>query len=129
MAAEKTNKEYLEIILEQTKVNAQNQLTFAGQVSAFMNEQANINTEIKSYLENNVQATKALCEICLKCNVKKFIFSSSSSVYGDQKKFPILEKFETRPKNYYAITKMQCEKIVAKTFSNSKTNFIIFTQS
>ena len=83
-------------------------------------------TNPKSYLENNVQATKALCEICLKCNVKKFIFASSSSVYGDQKKFPILEKFETKPKNYYAITKMQCEKIVAKTFSNSKTNFIIF---
>lgn len=58
MAVEKTNKEYLEIILEQTKLNAQNQLTFAGQVSKFMNEQANINTEIKSYLENNVKTNQ-----------------------------------------------------------------------
>lgn len=48
-----TNKELLQMVLHQTKENAKNQLTFAGKVSAFMNEQTLINAEIKGYLESN----------------------------------------------------------------------------
>jgi UDP-glucuronate 4-epimerase len=80
----------------------------------------------RSYKENNTNATKILCEICKYNNVKKFIFASSSSVYGDQKKFPILENYKKIPKNYYAITKLQCEKIVDRLFSKSMTDYIIF---
>lgn len=80
----------------------------------------------KSYKENNIKATYAICSLSKKYNIKKFIFASSSSVYGDQKKFPILENFKLSPKNYYAITKFQCEKIVKKFFLKSKTDFAIF---
>ena len=55
-----------------------------------------------SYKINNTKATKTLCAVSKKFNVKKFIFASSSSVYGDQKKFPIKESFIKKPKNYYA---------------------------
>lgn len=48
-----TNKELLEIILQQTKENAENQLTFAGKVSKFMNDQNVFNTEVRGYLESN----------------------------------------------------------------------------
>tara|TARA_R110000824_G_scaffold269931_3_gene458399 strand:- start:1795 stop:2130 length:336 start_codon:yes stop_codon:yes gene_type:complete len=55
-----TNKELLEIILEQTKTNAKDQSTFAGQVETFMNEQRRfnntqilLNAEIKGYFESN----------------------------------------------------------------------------
>ena len=50
--------------------------------------------------------------LCKKYKIKKFIFASSSSVYGDQKKFPIKENVKTNPKNYYAKTKLKCEKII-----------------
>ena len=46
-----------------------------------------------SYKINNVNATKTICALSKKFSVKKFIFASSSSVYGDQKKFPIKESF------------------------------------
>ena len=52
----------------------------------------------KSYRLNNIDATKKLFHNYQKYNVKKFIFASSSSVYGDQKKFPIKEEFIKRPK-------------------------------
>lgn len=48
-----TNKELLEIILNQTKENAKNQLNFAGKVSAFMNEQYLFNADVRSHLESN----------------------------------------------------------------------------
>jgi len=80
----------------------------------------------KSYEINNIRATDSLCNICKKYKIKKFIFGSSSSVYGDQKKFPITEDSKLNPKNPYAKTKLYSEKIVAKTFKLSKTKFIIF---
>ena len=43
--------------------------------------------------------------------IKKFIFASSSSVYGDQKKFPTNEKMKVVPKNIYAATKKINEEI------------------
>ncbi len=78
------------------------------------------------YYTNNVKATNSLCILSKKYNIKKFIFGSSSSVYGDQKKFPIKENYKVNPKNPYAKTKLKSEKIVLKYFSKSKTDFIIF---
>ena len=80
----------------------------------------------KSYYANNTNATKTLCKICKDFKIKKFIFGSSSSVYGDQKNFPILENAKLNPKNVYAKTKLRSEVIVNKTFFKSRTNFIIF---
>lgn len=57
---QQTNKELLNIISEQVKENAVNQLNFAGQMSTFVNEQklfnnqqTLINSELKGYLESN----------------------------------------------------------------------------
>lgn len=80
----------------------------------------------KSYYTNNVKATKNLCLIAKNYKISKFIFGSSSSVYGDQKKFPIKENFTLKPKNVYAKTKRLSEKLVFKTFSKIKVNFLIF---
>ena len=79
-----------------------------------------------SYKINNTKATKTICAVSKKFNVKKFIFASSSSVYGDQKKFPIKESFIKKPKNYYAKTKLICEEMIKKTFLFSNTKFLIF---
>ena len=80
----------------------------------------------QSYYKNNVLATKNLVKIAKELNIKKFVFASSSSVYGDQKKFPIKENFKLNPKNPYAITKLKSEKIIKKKFIKTKIEFIIF---
>ena len=59
-------------------------------------------------------------------SIKKFILGSSSSIYGDQKNFPIMENTKPNPKNVYAKTKLKSEKIVNRTFAKSKINFTIF---
>jgi UDP-glucuronate 4-epimerase len=77
----------------------------------------------KSYKENNIIATNNLIKIVNRTNIKRFIFSSSSSVYGDQIKFPIAENAKLNPKNYYAVTKKICEQ---KIKSSLKIPYIIF---
>jgi len=43
------------------------------------------------------------------CGVRKFIFASSSSVYGDTPTLPKLEEMALNPLSPYAITKVTCE--------------------
>ncbi len=73
----------------------------------------------ESYRKNNINATKSLVQLISRNNIKKFIFCSSSSVYGDHKRYPIKENFKLKPINYYAKTKIECEKIVKKILKNS----------
>jgi len=79
-----------------------------------------------SYRKNNTLATENLILTCKKYKIKKFIFASSSSVYGDQKTFPIKENFKKNPKNYYAKTKLKCEQMIKKIFNNSDTEYMIY---
>jgi UDP-glucuronate 4-epimerase len=59
----------------------------------------------KSYLESNLLGFFNILELANNNKVKKFIFASSSSVYGDQKKYPFKEKFNLYPNNLYSLTK------------------------
>ena len=53
-----------------------------------------------------------------KNNIRKFFFASSSSVYGDQKKYPLSETNKLKEKNFYGFSKKMNETI-ALTFSNT----------
>ena len=58
------------------------------------------------YCANNIMGTLNMMEAARQCGVKKFVYASSSSVYGDE---PNLPKFEGREGNLlspYALTKM-----------------------
>lgn len=58
---------------------------------------------------SNVEGTLNLLEASLKNKVKKFIYASSSSVYGDSKKLPKIESMPPNPKSIYAVTKLTAE--------------------
>ena len=66
----------------------------------------------KSYYQNNVIATKSISSCLMKNDVSNFIFISSSSVYGNKKKYPIHENAKLNAINYYASTKITSEKII-----------------
>ena len=77
------------------------------------------------YLNNNVYKSKIFTEYCLKQNIKKFIFSSSATVYGNPKYLPIDESHPIDPKNPYAISKLLFEEYLRKISYQSKTQFTI----
>ena len=54
------------------------------------------------YYKNNVSGTQALLDMCVKSGVKNFIFSGSSSVYGEQDtKLPFFEHQTPNPMSPY----------------------------
>lgn len=57
----------------------------------------------------NVDGTLAALEIARKLKVKKFFYTSSSSVYGNQKVLPLKEIFTPNPQNPYAFQKLMGE--------------------
>jgi UDP-glucuronate 4-epimerase len=73
----------------------------------------------KVYFSSNIEGFLNIIENCNLSKVKKFLFASSSSVYGDQKKYPLKENYNLNPNNIYSYTKKNNED-VASDLSKSK---------
>jgi len=71
----------------------------------------------KKYINSNFNGFRNLLLLLKKKNFKTMFYASSSSVYGDKKKFPLRENFKLKPRNLYAKTKVQNEKD-ARKFEN-----------
>jgi nucleoside-diphosphate-sugar epimerase len=68
--------------------------------------------DFEIYTENNVRATQRLLEWAKdKKFVRKFIYASSSSVYGDTDVLPMVEDSLLRPLSPYGVTKLAGEHL------------------
>jgi UDP-glucose 4-epimerase len=68
------------------------------------------------YYHNNITGTLILCEVMKKYDVKKMVFSSSATVYGNPKSVPITEDFELSATNPYGRTKLMIEEILRDVY-------------
>jgi nucleoside-diphosphate-sugar epimerase len=64
-----------------------------------------------SYTENNILATQRLLEAAKDANVARFVYASSSSVYGDTPDLPMREDSRLRPVSPYGVTKLAGEHL------------------
>jgi UDP-glucose 4-epimerase len=64
------------------------------------------------YYDNNVSGTITLCEVMNDFNVKKLVFSSSATVYGDPISVPIKENFSLSATNPYGRSKLIIEEML-----------------
>ncbi len=64
------------------------------------------------YYHNNITGTLNLCQAMQRHNVKRIIFSSSATVYGDPASVPIREDFPLSTTNPYGSTKLMIERIL-----------------
>jgi len=64
------------------------------------------------YYRENVLGTEILLKEMVKCKVRKIVFSSSASVYGEVSSVPIKEDERTEPVNPYGKTKLEVEKLI-----------------
>ena len=70
------------------------------------------------YFKSNLEGFFNIINLSHKKKIKHFIFASSSSVYGDQEKFPLKESYNTDfPKSFYAATKKSNE-VIAYSYSS-----------
>lgn len=61
----------------------------------------------------NVNGTLNLLIAAKECGVKRFVYASSSSVYGNPKQMPVNETFTPNPLSPYAVTKLSTEYYAA----------------
>jgi nucleoside-diphosphate-sugar epimerase len=65
-----------------------------------------------SYVDDNILATERLLAAARAAGVKKFVYASSSSIYGDQVELPMRETALPRPFSPYGVTKLAAEHLV-----------------
>jgi nucleoside-diphosphate-sugar epimerase len=68
--------------------------------------------EFARYLDANVLATQRLLEAAVRVNsVRRFIYASSSAVYGEAAGHPLSETAPLRPVSPYGVTKLAAEQL------------------
>ncbi len=78
------------------------------------------------YYENNISGTVGLLKVMAKYGVKKIIFSSSATVYGDPERLPIDESCRLSTTNPYGSTKLMMEMIMQDLYkSDNEWNIIL----
>lgn len=88
-------------------------------LSAQPGARASWGKEFTTYVKNNISVTQKILE-SLKNNttLKKFIFASSSSVYGNQSSIMNEDTSLTKPVSPYGVTKLASENLVNLYFKN-----------
>ena len=74
------------------------------------------------YYKNNIYTSLSLLECMHDFNIRKLIFSSSATVYGDLHQSPLSEDFSLMGTNPYGNTKIVIERMI-KDYTNSNPKF------
>ncbi|GAA4865033.1 NAD-dependent epimerase/dehydratase family protein [Actinomycetospora straminea] len=75
--------------------------------------------EFAVYTRNNVELTQRLLEVARTSDtLQRFVYASSSSVYGDAERYPTLETDLPRPVSPYGVTKLAAEHLCTLYASN-----------
>ncbi len=110
-----TNKEELEKVFKENEIEAV--LNFAGYKAVGESIQKPI-----EYYTNNISGCLVLLDIMRKYGCKKFIFSSSATVYGDPEIIPLTEECKTGgTTNPYGTTKLFIEQILKDLYVSDNT--------
>jgi nucleoside-diphosphate-sugar epimerase len=68
-------------------------------------------SDFSIYTKNNIDATQRLLESAKSSSLEKFIFASSSSVYGLSPQLPMIETNPLHPYSPYGVTKLAAENL------------------
>ena len=105
----------LEKVFEENKIEAV--MNFAGYKAVGESTKKPL-----EYYENNISGAIVLLKTMQKYNVKKFIFSSSATVYGEPEQIPITEECKTGgTRNPYGTTKLFIEQILQDLYKSDNS--------
>jgi UDP-glucose 4-epimerase len=67
--------------------------------------------DFRIYTVNNIEATQILLEACAAVPLDRFVYASSSSVYGDDVALPMREDAVPHPVSPYGVSKLAAEQL------------------
>ena len=68
-------------------------------------------SDFRVYTVNNVDATQTLLEACIRRPMERFVYASTSSIYGDNVPLPMKEDALPQPVSPYGVTKLAGEQL------------------
>ena len=77
-------------------------------------------SDFRVYTELNVDSTQRLLEACVGRPLHRFVYASSSSVYGDSVSIPMREDALPQPVSPYGVTKLAAEQLCHLYYVNYK---------
>jgi len=77
--------------------------------------------DFEIYTRNNILATQKLLEYYKDRNLRKFVYASSSSIYGNVNELPIREETQKNPFSPYGVTKLAAENLCNLYYMNYGT--------
>lgn len=86
--------------------------------------------EFAGYVQRNILATQRLLETLRDVPVRKIVYSSSSSVYGEAESYPTVETIRPAPVSPYGVTKLAAEhlcELYRANFGTPTTSLRLFT--
>jgi UDP-glucose 4-epimerase len=78
----------------------------------------------RSAFEVNIKGTFNVIEACVKNNIKRLVFSSSASVYGDAVEEPMTEEHPFNNTNFYGATKVAGEQMNRAFYHRYKLPYV-----
>lgn len=109
-----TNQEELEIVFKENEIDSV--IHFA----AYKAVGESVAKPLE-YYTNNIVNTLSILNLMKKYDVKKFVFSSSATVYGDPHTCPITEDFPLSTTNPYGATKLMIEDMLRDIAKSDKS--------
>jgi UDP-glucose 4-epimerase len=74
--------------------------------------------DFRIYTDHNLDASQQLLEACAGRSLHRFVYASSSSVYGDNVQIPMRENALPQPVSPYGVTKLAAEQLCYLYFVN-----------
>ena len=86
-------------------------------------KESEINPE--KYLQGNISTSINLLDAMIKFNVREIVYSSSATVYGEQKENVYHERMKTNPTNFYGFTKKAIEDLLIELNTKKMIKYVI----
>jgi len=72
----------------------------------------------------NIQGTFNVLEACVNNNIKRLVYSSSASVYGDAVEVPMTEEHPFNNRNFYGASKIACEAMCRAFYDRYELDYV-----
>jgi nucleoside-diphosphate-sugar epimerase len=114
-----TNFRFIEGALQALDVNGLlDRVTHVFHLAAQAGVRKSWGTDFETYIAHNIDATQRLLEASKSRSLQRFVYASSSSVYGDAAPIPMREDAYLQPLSPYGVTNLAAEHLCHLYFAN-----------